>query len=156
MHPFDKLLSQTEIERVFYMDRKQQKWTNADRSAKLSLVLLVLNVVMLVVAATRLFCPEGDALVRQEGGVNLEGICAAAEAAIGVISSGDAPVLDGIGVLWGGSRENAHLGLPPAQVVVIASPEELCRESHLELPEGMTVRKVFIVEAALEHTAGQM
>ena len=39
------------------MDRKQQKWTNADRSAKLSLVLLVLNVVMLVVAATRLFCP---------------------------------------------------------------------------------------------------
>lgn len=156
MHPFDKLLSQTEIERVFYMDRKQQKGTNADRSTRLSLVLLVLNVVMLVVAATRLFCPEGDALAQQEGGVNLENICAAAEAAIGVISSGDAPVLDGISVLRGSSRENAHLGLPPAQVVVIASPEDLCWEENLGLPEGMTVRKVFIVEAAPEHTAGQM
>lgn len=141
------------------MDRKKQ-WERkkADGSAKLSIVLLVLNVVMLMVAASRLFCPEGDILPKREGGVDLESICAAAEAALGILSSGDVPMLEGVTSLKGREKENAHLGIPPvdAPVVVITSPEGLRWEDTLRIPEGMTVRKVFIVEAAPESNAGQM
>ena len=136
---------------------KQRKGWKAESSARLSLVLLVLNVVMLVVAAARLFCPEGEILAQREHGVNLEGICAAAEAALGVISSGDVPRLEGVAALKSGADGNAHLGLPPveAPVMVITSSEGVSWEEALRLPEGMKVCKVFVVEAAPEQS-GQM
>lgn len=139
------------------MDRKQGHGWKGEGSAKLSLVLLVLNVVMLVVAAARLFCPEGELLPHKTNGVNLEGICAAAEAALGVLSSGDMPRLDGAAAMGVREQGNAHLGLPSedARVVVITSGEGPSWEEVLRLPEG-TVYKVFVVEAAPDKTPGRM
>ena len=140
------------------MDRKQQ-WERrkADGSAKLGMVLLVLNVAMLIVAASRLFCPEGNITPKQESGIDLESICAVAEAALGVLS-GDVPMLEGVSALRGREKESTHLGLPPADapVGVITSGEGASWEEALRLPEGMKVRKVFVVEAVPESTAGQM
>lgn len=139
------------------MDSKQQE-RKGDGSTRLSMVLLVLNVVMLLVAASRLFCPEGDILPRRESGMDLESICAAAEAALGVISSGDLSTLEGVTTLRDRDKGTAHLGLPPvdAPVVLITGPEDLHWVEKLEIPEGMTIRKVFIVEAVPESTSGQM
>lgn len=139
------------------MEGKQRRDWKAEGSARLSLVLLVLNVVMLVVAAARLFCPDGTLFAQREGGVNLEGICAAAEAALGVISSGEVPRLENAAALQGKVSENTHLGLPGEQaVVVITASSGESWEEMLRLPEGMTVRKVFLVEADPELPSGRM
>lgn len=137
---------------------KQRMGLRGECSAKLSLVLLVLNVVMLAVAAVRLFCPDGVFLPQKEQGVNLEGICAAAEAALGVLSSGDVPRLGEVTGLRAGVGENACLGMMPvdAPVMVITASEGVSWEEVLKLPEGMKVSKVFVVEAAPEQSAGQM